>query len=269
MRSMEASPWRAGSPLISKGWTKRRIPVYVRGKGSAMPHVYVTGHRNPDTDSIASAIGYAEFKNLVDPENIYAPARLGEVNAQTAWALKRSGAESPTLLRHIMLRVKDVMHQDLVVANRNDPLRSVGIAMSKRNIGQVPILEGDGSLIGLVTERDLARMYIRESREASTFAETPVSVGAMVEVLEGELLVGEEGHESSGRLWVISRSIASLGQEIKRGDIVVIGDRPEGQRRTIELGAGILVAANGDRPDDEILELAREKGTAVVLSPLD
>ncbi len=234
-----------------------------------MPHVHVTGHKNPDTDSIASAIAYAEFKNLVDPDNFYAPARLGEVNAQTAWALKRSGAESPKLLGHIMLRVKDVMHEDLVLANRNDPLRSVGIAMSKRNIGQVPILDDDGSLIGLVTERDLARMYIRESREASTFAESPVSVGGMVEVLEGELLVGRDDHESYGRLWVISRSVASMGQEIKPGDVVVIGDRPKGQQRAIELGAGILVASNGDRPDDEILEMARERGTAVVLSPLD
>src|ERR671917_27732 len=155
-----------------------------------MPHVYVTGHKNPDTDSIASAIGYAEYKNLVDPENFYAPARLGEVNAQTGWALKRSGAKSPRLLRHIMLRVKDVMHEDLVLANRNDPLRSVGLVMAKNYIGQVPIVDDEGSLAGIVTERDLARMYIRESRGASTFAETPVSVAAMVGVLEGELLVG-------------------------------------------------------------------------------
>jgi manganese-dependent inorganic pyrophosphatase len=234
-----------------------------------MAHVYVTGHKNPDTDSIASAIGYAEYKNLVDPENFYAPARLGEVNPQTRWALERSGAENPKLLKHIMLRVKDVMNKELITANRDDPLRNVGIMMSKGNIGQIPILDHDGSLIGLVTERDLARMYIRESREASTFAESPVSAGAMVEVLEGELLVGEEDHESSGRLWVISRSVASMGQEIGPGDVVVIGDRPKGQQRAIELGAGILVASNGDRPDDEVLEMARERGTAVVLSPLD
>jgi manganese-dependent inorganic pyrophosphatase len=88
-----------------------------------VPHVYVTGHKNPDTDSIASAIGYAEFKNLIDPDNIYAPARLGEVNSQTEWALKKSGAKNPKLIRHIMLRVKDVMHEDLVTANREDPLR--------------------------------------------------------------------------------------------------------------------------------------------------
>jgi manganese-dependent inorganic pyrophosphatase len=234
-----------------------------------MPHVYVTGHRNPDTDTIASAIAYAEYKNLVDPENLYAPARLGEVNTQTEWALKRSGAQSPKLLPHIMLRVKDVMHTDLLTAHRDDPLRNVGLAMSKRNIGQVPIVDDDGSLIGLVTERDLARMYIRESRGASTFADSPVYVGAMVEVLEGELLVGEEDRQYSGNLWVISMSVDSMGQSMQPGDVVVMGDRPKGQRRAIDLGAGVLVVSNGVRPDDEVLEMARERGTTVILSPLD
>ncbi len=234
-----------------------------------MPHVYVTGHRNPDTDTIASAIAYAEYKNLVDPENHYAPARLGEVNTQTEWALKRSGAQSPKLLPHIMLRVKDVMHTDLLTAHKDDPLRNVGLAMSKRNIGQVPIVDDGGSLIGLVTERDLARMYIRESRGASTFVDSPVYVGAMVEVLEGELLVGEEDRQYSGNLWVISMSVDSMGQSMQPGDVVVIGDRPKSQRRAIDLGAGVLVVSNGVRPDDEILEMARERGTTVILSPLD
>src|SRR5215218_1570548 len=232
-----------------------------------MSHVYVTGHRNPDTDTIASAIGYAELKGRLNPENVYAPARLGEVNAQTRWALKKSGAKEPKLLEHIKLRVKDVMH-DVMTAQRNDPLRNVGLAMAKRNIGQVPIVDDEGAIVGIVTERDLARMYIRESREASTFAATPVSVGSIVEVLEGELLVGED-KETSGKLWVISMSVDSMGQQMAPGDIVVIGDRARSQRRAIELGAGILVISNGVRPQDEVLKLAEQKGTTVVLSPLD
>jgi manganese-dependent inorganic pyrophosphatase len=233
-----------------------------------LPHVYVTGHRNPDTDTIASAIGYAEFKNLVDPENFYAPARLGEVNPQTAWALEKSGAEEPKLIRHIMLRVKDVMAKDVAVARKDDPLRNVGLMMAKRNISQVPIVDDDGALVGIITERNLARMYVRESRGASTFAESPVNVGAMVEVLEGELLVGKD-KESAGQLWVISMGVDSMGQSMKQGDVVVVGDRPEAQRRAIELGAGVLVVSNGVRPEDDVLEMAREWGTAVVLSPLD
>ncbi|MGB3683972.1 MAG: putative manganese-dependent inorganic diphosphatase [Rubrobacteraceae bacterium] len=233
-----------------------------------MAHVYVTGHKNPDTDTIASAIGYAELKNLIDPENTYAPARLGEVNAQTAWALEESGAKSPKLISHIKLRVKDVMSDEVAVAGERDPLRNVGLLMAKKNISQVPIVDDDGSLVGLITERTLARMYIRESRETSTFAESPVSVASIVEVLEGELLAGED-KKTSGKLWVISMGVDSMGQSMQTGDIVVIGDRPKGQRRAIELGAGVLVVSNGKRPDEEVLKMAEENGTTIVLSPLD
>jgi manganese-dependent inorganic pyrophosphatase len=234
-----------------------------------MPHVYVTGHKNPDTDTIASAIGYAEYKNLVDPENHYVAARLGEVNDQTQWALEKSRARKPNVLEHIMLRVRDVMASDVAFARKNDPLRNVGLTMARRNISQLPIVEDDGTLTGIITERNLARMYVRESRGASTFANSPVSVGAMVEVLEGELLVGDEESESSGQLWVISMSVDSMGKSMNPGDVVVIGDRSRGQRRAIELGAGVIVVSNGVRPEDEVLEMAREKGTAVVVSPLD
>jgi manganese-dependent inorganic pyrophosphatase len=111
-------------------------------------------------------------------------------------------------------------------------------------------------------------MYIRESREASTFTATPVSVRSMVEVLEGELLVGED-KEASGKLWVISMSVDSMGKSMEPGDIVVIGDRPEGQRRAVELGAGVIVISNGVRPGDDVLKMAEENGATLVLSPLD
>ncbi len=233
-----------------------------------MPHVYVTGHKNPDTDSVASAIGYAEYKNLVDPDNDYAPARLGEVNPQTEWALKKSGARSPKRIRHIMLRVKDVMAHDMAIAHKNDPLRNVGLTMAQRNISQLPVVDDDGSLVGIITERNLARMYVRESRGASSFKDSPVSVGAMVEVLEGELLVGVD-RESSGQLWVISMGVDSMGKSMKPGDVVVVGDRPEAQRRAIELGAGVVVISNGVGPEKEVVQMAGEHGTAMVLSPLD
>jgi len=247
---------------------QRRRRRVIRVSEITLPHVYVTGHKNPDTDTIASAIGYAEFKNLVDPENDYAPARLGDVNPQTAWALEKSGAESPKRIRHIMLRVKDVMARDVAVAHKNDPLRNVGLTMAQRNISQLPVVDDDGSLVGIITERNLARMYVRESRGASSFKDSPVSVGAMVEVLEGELLVGEN-RESSGQLWVISMGVDSMGKSMKQGDVVVVGDRPEAQRRAIELGAGVLVVSNGVRPEAEVLQMAEERGTTVVLSPLD
>lgn len=233
-----------------------------------MAFVYVTGHKNPDTDTVASAIGLAELRNLTDPSNDYRPARLGKVNAQTAWALEQSGAKSPKQISHIMLRVKDVMKKELVIARRDDPLRNVGVVMSNRNIGQIPVVDDDGKLSGIITERDLARMYVRESNEASSFENSPVWVHLIVEVLEGELLVAGP-KSANGKLWVVSMSEDSMGSEMQSGDVVVVGDRTGAQKRAIELGVSVLVISNNIRPEDEILELAREKGVAVVVSPSD
>src|SRR5437763_17184927 len=87
-----------------------------RDNHSAVSTIYVTGHRNPDTDAIASAIGYAELKGRLDPNNDYVPVRLGRCNPQTAWLLERSGVSAPELLPHVMLRVCDVMRSDFPVA---------------------------------------------------------------------------------------------------------------------------------------------------------
>jgi len=92
--------------------------------------VYVCGHRNPDTDSIAAAIGYAELKNHLDEDRKYVPVRLGVANAQTSWLIERSGAPLPVFLPHAKLRVRDVMRKQFPIAERSDPVRTVGLMMA-------------------------------------------------------------------------------------------------------------------------------------------
>src|SRR5512133_2514722 len=130
-----------------------------------MSLIYVTGHRNPDTDSIGSAVGYAELKRRLDPANEYVPVRLGDLNAQTRWVLERSGAPAPDFLPHVMLRVSDVMREKFPVAHHREPVRDVGLAMAGDNLDLVPIVDDEGVLAGVMTMRALARRYIRESRE--------------------------------------------------------------------------------------------------------
>jgi manganese-dependent inorganic pyrophosphatase len=229
--------------------------------------IYVTGHRNPDTDSIGSAIGYAELKRRLDPHNDYVAARLGEVNAQTRWLLDRSAAAEPDFLPHVMLRVCDVMREGFPVAHHGDPVRAVGQAMAGGGLDLMPIVDDSGALVGVMTERALARRYIRESREASSLVDAPATVGAVVDVLEGELVAGKEA-ELAGRVWAQSMDVTSPSR-IAAGDVVVVGDRPEAQRLAIERGVALLVTSNGTVPADDTLALARERGTAVVSSPLD
>lgn len=229
--------------------------------------IYVTGHRNPDTDSIAAAIGYAELKQRLDPDTRYVPVRLGNVNAQSAWVLERAGAEAPEYLEHIMLRALDVMREEFPCASHRAPLRDVGLAMAKADSDVMPIVDDDGHLCGVVTERDLARRYIRESSEPSSFAARPVSVDSIAEVLGGEVVLRPE-RTANGRLWAVTTDSVSMGRTMGPNDIVVLGSRPNAQRRAIEIGVALLVATY-DRPDDEIIEFATSRGVGIVVSPLD
>jgi manganese-dependent inorganic pyrophosphatase len=230
-----------------------------------VPRTYVTGHRNPDTDSIASAIGYAELLQRLDGGNDYIPVRLGDLNDQTRWVLERAGAAEPVLLPHVLQRVRDVMKDRFKLAANTEPVREVGLAMAHEDLELVPVVDDAGELAGVVTERTLARRYVRESREASRL-DAPTGVGVVAGVLDGELLCGDGSREITGRVWVLAMEYP---QGVSKGDVAVVGDRPDVQRRAIEIGAALLVASNGTTPGEEILELAREHGTAVISTTLD
>ena len=151
--------------------------------------------------------------------------RLGTVNAQTEWLLERSDAKLPRHLPHAYLRVRDVMRTKFPVAQRGDPVRNVGLLMASEGMDLVPVVDDDGVLTGLLTERGLARRYIRESREASRL-DVPTPVGSIVDVLGGELHVGEASVEVEGRVWVQAMHSTATSR-VQPGDVVVIGDRPE------------------------------------------
>ncbi len=232
-----------------------------------MPTIYVTGHRNPDTDSIASAIAYAELNRRLDPRNDYVPVRLGEINTQTRWVLERSGAPEPELLPHVMLRACDVMQTDFPRIGQDAPVRTAGIEMAHANVDVVAVLDDQGALIGVVTTRTLARRYSRESRAGSSLHDAPTYVHAVVDVLEGQLVIGED-KQLSGRVWVHSMDVSSP-TGIAAGDVVVLGNRDDAQRLSIEKGAALVVISNSSLPSEEILALAGERGTAIIVSPLD
>jgi manganese-dependent inorganic pyrophosphatase len=232
-----------------------------------VPEIYVSGHRNPDTDSIASAIGYAELRHRLDPGNHYTPVRLGDCNPQTAWLLERSGAAEPEFLPHVMPRARDVMRSDFPISGLDEPVRKAGLAMARADLELVPIVDDQGALAGALTERALARRYIRESRRTSTLEDAPTYVSAIVAELEGELVTGED-RQLSGRVWVQSNDV-TRESGISEGDAVVVGNRDDAQKLVIELGAALVVISNGSRPTEEVTELARARGTSLVISPLD
>ena len=229
--------------------------------------IYVTGHRNPDTDSIAAAVGLAELKQLLDPDGRYVPVRLGELNAQTEWVLEQAGAEAPQLLEHVMARAGDVMDRAVPSAERDAPLREVGLAMGEAGAELMAIVDEQGALCGIVTERELARRYLRESKEPASFAQRPVSVDALVRVIGGEVLVPPP-RRIDGRLWAVTTDVASMGTQMESNDIAIIGNRDDAQMKAVEIGVALLVSTYA-APSPDVVAKAREAGVGVVVSPLD
>jgi manganese-dependent inorganic pyrophosphatase len=231
-----------------------------------VPPVYVAGHRNPDTDSISSAIAYAELKSRLDPHTEYVPVRLGGLNPQTIWVLEQAGVQEPELLPHIRLRAGDLMQTEFPCINASDPIREAGLAIDHTDYDLVPVIDDEGVLAGIITTRALARRYVRESRASSTLREATY-LHAVAEVLDGELLTGED-RALTGRIWVHASSLETEAA-IEESDVVVVGDRAKAQKQVLQRDIALLVISSGAEPDPDVLELARQKGTAVITSPLD
>ena len=183
----------------------------------------------------------------VDTRNRYVPVRLGELNTQTRWVLEQARAQEPEFLPHVMLRVRDVMREDFPQADDSEPVREVGRLMARQDLDLVPIVNTAGALTGVMTERALARRYIRESREPSEL-DAPTNVSAIVKVLQGEVLAGSD-NEVSGQIWCMAMDVGALPTEIGPGDVVVVGNRDDAQRAAIDLGVGLLVVSNGAQPE--------------------
>jgi len=229
---------------------------------------YVTGHKNPDTDSIGSAIAYAEYCSRTDPHREYVPVRLGAVNPQTAWVLEQAQLREPQLLEHVNLRVSDVMQRQFYAAPIDEAVREVGLTMAAERLDLVPILNPDRSLAGAVTERELARRYIRESRDPSSLVETPTKVESIASAVGGSVVRGG-GHTVAGRVWVFAMDADRNESGMAEGDIVVVGDREKAQLKAIERGASLLVLSNGTDATPATLAAADAADVTLIASPLD
>lgn len=233
-----------------------------------MGPVLVFGHKNPDNDSICSAVAYAHLKNLTDPESVYLPARLGPVPAETQWVFERFGIALPEEISHVHTRVRDVMTEEVVTIAPGEPMLVAGRRMRERDVRALPVVDTDGRVVGLVSQRMLAERYIEET-EIAGFADKAVSVGRLANVLDGELLAGEAGSVISGNVLIGAAEPETMVARIEPGDVVILGDRVRTQPMALDAGAACLIVTMGARPSEEVLAIAAERGAAVIATPHD
>ncbi len=230
--------------------------------------VYVIGHKNPDTDSICSAICYAELKNRLENTDRYVASRAGEINQETKYVLGHFNEPLPRYVGDVSPQVKDIEINHTDGADRNMSLKKAFNMMKSMGVSTLPILKGD-MLEGLITVSDIATSYmdVYDNRILS-MAHTPLI--NIVETLDAQIISGDcDSVFEEGKVLVAAASPDLMENYIEKGDLVILGNRYEAQLCAIEMGAGCIVVCEGARVALTIRNLAEEKGCIIIGSPHD
>ena len=200
--------------------------------------VVVIGHKNPDTDSICSAIAYARLRNMLDSDTEYIPLRAGQLNEETQYVLKQFNIAPPQYVTDVKSQVKDIEIRKIDGVDRNISIKAAWKLMRDMGVVTLPITS-DNRLEGLITIADIATSYM-DVHDSTTLSTARTVCRNIVETLDGELIIGDEQHVfDRGKVLVAAANPDLMESYIKMGDIVILGNRYESQLCAIEMQAGI------------------------------
>ena len=235
---------------------------------NAMKPIIVIGHKNPDTDSICSAICYANLKRKLTG-NEYVPCRAGEINNETRYVLERFGVEPPRYVDSLEPKLTDVQYRKVDGISSHISLKRAWEYMRDNNIQTVPVVNNHNQVKGILTLGDVARFYM-EDQDANALAEAQTSYRNIVDALGGELIVGDlDSHFTQGKVVVAAANPDVMEDYISEHDLVILGNRYESQLCSIEMKAGCIVVGLGSKVSRTIQKLAKEANCAIIASPLD
>lgn len=233
-----------------------------------MKPIYVIGHRNPDTDSICSAIAYAHLKHLKGENAV--PARCGQVNAETKFALDYFKMECPLLVSDFYPRVKDIAIEKTVVVHQHDTLRRLGEIMREYDLKSVPVTDSQGALVGIVTVSDLAQRYFQELG-MQDLADMRVRYRDIIHAVDGKVLTGDTPDEFiEGAVKIAAGSVDTIKERVKKNDIVLVGDRHEATLLVcLEQDISCLVITGEGNVPNSVIEKGKERNIYVMTTPYD
>ena len=233
--------------------------------------IYVIGHKNPDTDSIASAIAYTELKKRQGLSNVHA-AMAGEPNPQTRYILGRLDMEAPLYLADVHPKVRDILTRLPVTASASMSLKQVLELFHRHTIRVLPVVDSDNTPIGLVSLLKLSEKYLVAGTDRKRGVDT--SQRSLADCLDGTFLTGAAHDEIEHlHLFIGAMSEDSFTKRIEGYDpatlLVMTGDRPSIQQAAIDKGVRILVITGGFSASDSLLASARTSGTTIISTSHD
>jgi manganese-dependent inorganic pyrophosphatase len=238
-----------------------------------MSEIFVIGHRNPDTDAICSAIGYAEFKRRTGmPEAV--AARCGDTNERIDFVLKTFGVCSPKFIADVSPKVRDVMQSEVLSVSPDATAAEALGLMDERDIRVLPVLDAKGKCRGLLSLFKLSKFLFPAANRLVDSRRVLSSLNNLAKTLGGKLLIGHDSdREEELVLMIGAMKIESFAERLEKLQpeklAVVVGDRFNIQELAINAGVRALIVTGGFAIEPAILEAARKKGVSLVSSPHD
>lgn len=225
--------------------------------------IYITGHKNPDTDSIASAIVYADLKNKIDKKNEYIPIRLGSLNLESKWVLDRWKSKAPIYIDNLRPTIDDLNLEMPLVVDRDISLYEAANYLQPKNVSFLPIVDRENRLEGIVTLSNLTKSYMNVWDDDILYR-SKTKVENIVDVLAGTLVHRpEKPNYINGRMLVYASDVDEKGH-VSPGDVIIVGNRRDAQREAVDRKAGILIVSSGYYVDNDILYLAKKNNVTII-----
>lgn len=230
--------------------------------------IYIIGHKNPDTDSICSAIAYANLKNTIHGGG-YIAARAGQINQETQYVLKYFRQPAPLYIEDVMTEVSDIEIRKTKGVSGDISLKKAWNMMRELDVVTLPITSEEGTLSGLITIGDIATAYM-DVYDNCILSTAKTSYKNILETLEAHMLVGDEGAVfTKGEVIIAAANPDVMEDYIHQGDMVILGNRYESQLCAIEMGAACIVVCMEAKVSKTIQKLAQENGCSIIVTPYD
>ena len=230
--------------------------------------VVVIGHRNPDTDSICSAIAYAELKNKTS-DLVCEPRRAGKMNQETEFVLKKFGVKPPRMCTDVNPKIRDVDYREMPGIPGSTSLRKAWEIMRDKQIDTLPVTSPDNELEGVITVKDIATANM-DVFDTGILAKSQTTYRNILETLGGTMVVGREDDVcTTGHIRIGTATPEMLENTVEKGDIVILTNRYESQLCAIEKEASLLIICNGSKVGRTIQRIAEEMGVATMSAPVD
>lgn len=230
--------------------------------------VVVIGHRNPDTDSICSAIAYAELKNKTS-DLVCEPRRAGKMNQETEFVLKKFGVKPPRMCTDVNPKIRDVDYREMPGIPGSTSLRKAWEIMRDKQIDTLPVTSPDNELEGVITVKDIATANM-DVFDTGILAKSQTTYRNILETLGGTMVVGREDDVcTTGHIRIGTATPEMLENTVEKGDIVILTNRYESQLCAIEKEASLLIICNGSKVGHTIQRIAEEMGVAIMSAPVD